>query len=344
LKQPGLVALSWVAGLAACTSTGGIIGDPVPGPTDDDDSAALDDDDSAAPDDDDTSPPPFDCGEVADQPASQRVLDGARGYHGLAFDDAGWIYGWSAGAMIRARYDGTSEVFVPGLPRLEQIVRMPDGDLAAANSRDHTLLRVTPGGGTDVITTDLNAYGLVWGPDDRLWAINNEIVTRVDVATGLQDPLGAWDIPFPPHSADFSGDFSRLYTGLIGDGTFGVVDLDATFEQADEPKPFAFDLGNGSRGWHDGVAVDNCGWIYVVDFRSSRLFRIDPDGTSRVYHSWADDQSQYGHGAVWGSGVDGWREDALYLPMPYNNNTVQEIVTGTYARTWEGEVINAPGE
>ena len=118
------------------------------------------------------------------------------------------------------------------------------------------------------------------------------------------------------------------------------MNLTEDWEMDGEPEPFAVGVGNG---WHDGVAVDNCGWVYIPDFRTSQLFRIGPDGDAELYHSWADDSTQYGHGVVWGSGIGGWREDALYLPMPYNGNSVQEIVTGTYSRTWEGEVINAPG-
>jgi hypothetical protein len=80
----------------------------------------------------------------------------------------------------------------------------------------------------------------------------------------------------------------------------------------------------------------------MPDYRTSRLYRLSPAGETALYYSWSNDSSQYGHGVVWGSGIGGWRADALYLPMPYNNNTVQEIVTGTFSRTWEGTIINPP--
>ncbi len=324
--------------LTGCTSSAGILGDIGPTP-DDDDTAAFDDDDSGRVDDDDAAPP-FDCGQVPSIPISRRVLDGPRGFHGLAFDDEGHIIGSDGNGLIRATYDGETEILVPGLGRLEQIIRMPDGDFAIAKANDGAVYRVTPSGGLTPIASDVNAYGLIWGPDDKIWALNNAIITRIDVATGTNTQLGSWTIPFPPHSGDFNRDYTKLYVGLISEGTTAVVNLTEDWEMDGEPEPFAVGVGNG---WHDGVAVDNCGWVYIPDFRTSQLFRIGPDGDAELYHSWADDSTQYGHGVVWGSGIGGWREDALYLPMPYNGNSVQEIVTGTYSRTWEGEVINAPG-
>jgi hypothetical protein len=331
-----LAATSCFLILMGCTSRGGIIGRG--GGGDDDDSSPDGDDDSATNDDDDAAPP-FDCAQVSDTPISRRIVDGARGYHGLAFDGNGHIIGSDGNALIRATYDGQAEVFVPGLGRLEQIIHMPDGDLAIAMNADGGVHRVTPSGGLSLIASDVRAYGLVWGPDEKIWALNNSMVSRIDPATGTNTPIGVWTIPFQPHSGDFSKDFTKFYVGLIGDGTTAVVNLDDEFRMDGEPEPFAFDVGNG---WHDGVAVDNCGWIYMPDFRTSRLYRLSPAGETELYFSWSNDSSHYGHGVVWGSGIGGWRADALYLPMPYNNNTVQEIVTGTFSRTWEGTIINPP--
>jgi hypothetical protein len=96
-------------------------------------------------------------------------------------------------------------------------------------------------------------------------------------------------------------------------------------------------------GWHDGVAVDACGYIYVPEFWDSVLLRVDPQGNSIVYYDWdGSTPAGYGHGVIFGTGVAGWREDALYLPMPYADNGVQEIVTGVPGREWAGTVINAP--
>jgi hypothetical protein len=115
--------------------------------------------------------------------------------------------------------------------------------------------------------------------------------------------------------------------------------LDESLNATSAPQAFATNLGDG---WQDGVAVDACGYIYVPEFWSRTLYRVAPDGSHQVYLSWANNQSQYGHGVQWGTGNGGWREDALYLPMPYGNNRVKEIIVGTPSRMWLGDVINAP--
>ena len=38
--------------------------------------------------------------------------------------------------------------------------------------------------------------------------------------------------------------------------------------------------------------------------------------------------TRYGHGTEWGNGVGGWREDAIYIPLPYNDAKVRELVIG----------------
>ena len=58
--------------------------------------------------------------------------------------------------------------------------------------------------------------------------------------------------------------------------------------------------------------------------------------------SWRTRQAFYGHGVVWGTGVGGFREDALYLPLPYNNNLVTELIIGVPSKNWNGTVVNAP--
>jgi hypothetical protein len=117
------------------------------------------------------------------------------------------------------------------------------------------------------------------------------------------------------------------------------VDLDANFNPLGEPYLFATGVGGG---WHDGLGVDVCGNLYVNDFDKQALYRVSPDGLQVVElmktNFWS---GIYGHGNTWGSGVGGWLEDAIYMPMPYNNNTVAEVKIGIPYRTWDkGQVIN----
>jgi hypothetical protein len=57
--------------------------------------------------------------------------------------------------------------------------------------------------------------------------------------------------------------------------------------------------------------------------------------------NWPGNQ-QYGHGAIWGNDVGGWRSDAIYAPMPYLGNVVKEIVIEVPGKDWPGIAINLP--
>jgi hypothetical protein len=116
--------------------------------------------------------------------------------------------------------------------------------------------------------------------------------------------------------------------------------LDEDYAPTGEPTVFAEGLGNG---WHDGLDIDVCGNVYAVDYSSSSLYRASADGeTVTRLVDWSGPGADFGHGMEYGSGVGGWRADAIYLPMPTGDKKVKEIVIGIPGNMWEGEVLNAP--
>ena len=46
--------------------------------------------------------------------------------------------------------------------------------------------------------------------------------------------------------------------------------------------------------------------------------------------------------STFGSGIGGWRDDAIYVPQPYNGKSVSEIGLGVYHRSWQGTVLDGP--
>ncbi len=105
---------------------------------------------------------------------------------------------------------------------------------------------------------------------------------------------------------------------------------------------FATDVGV-SGSYHDGLGVDVCGNVYVNDFWSLSFFRVSPLGVVKLLKTWASPDPGYGHGQEWGSGLGEWRDDAIYVPQPYDGNTVAELVVGIPSRRYNGgvyEVIN----
>jgi hypothetical protein len=281
--------------------------------------------------------PAFDCSTIG--PASAPPVLAARAGRGLAFDDFGSLVGVSEPHLFRSGFDTEPEVFVPNVGELDQIDRLPDGDFALAVFSDNTILRVNPEGGTEVLATDVGAYGVRTGPDGLLYTANGRTIHRIDPANGDRtDWLKPAD--FAPRVLDFSPALDRMYIGTMeSGGAVYAVELDATLDPVGEP----WMLVDGLGGWHDGLGVDACGYVYLADYDTLALYRISPDGSQVETLLQATRQDRmYPHGLRWGSGVGGWHEEALYVPQPMNDDTVAEVVVGVPYRDFAGEVVNAP--
>lgn len=289
-------------------------------------------------------PPPlpeFDCSTIPDSFVSYQGIAGPRGYHGLAITPDGRAIGSDGASLIESTYDGVWSVFIPGIGAGQQMDWLADGDLAYATS-DSALTRVRLDATTEVIQFGVNAYSVVVGSDDQIYVTSNlggNSIDRIDPQTGTSTPL----VPSNGdnlHSIGFSPDDHQLYVGTIGTGTLYYVGLDDDMNPTTGLEVLSTEVGQGN-GWHDAVAVDLCGYIYVPDFHSRNLYRISPSGETIVFWDPANDQ-HYAHGLTWGRGEHGWREDALYFPQPYSGNTVGEVVVGVPPRDWPAIPINAP--
>ncbi|MBT3219867.1 MAG: hypothetical protein HN348_12325 [Proteobacteria bacterium] len=275
----------------------------------------------------------FDCNTAATSPISQKGIQGARGYHGLAFDDEGYIYGSDGSALIKSDYDGNSSLFVPNTGSCQQMTFLPNGDLAVINDNYGIIQRITPDGVPSMITSSNNAYGLIVGPDDMLYAAGGDRIGRIDPATGISEVVTT--IPYgEAHTVAFNKDATEMYIGTVGNGKLYVVQLDVNLDAIGSPDVLA-NFGS----WHDGIVVDACGGIFVTDYSTSNLYRVSPDGDYFIYENWG--YNQYAHGLVWGSGIGGWLDDAIYAPLPYYGNKVKEIYVGIPPAHWGGTVYNA---
>ena len=283
--------------------------------------------------DGDTDEDTYDCDTAPTSPLSDGPIAGARGYHGLAFDEFGYIVGSDNSVLIKADYYGAWSPFVPGFGSGQQMVYLPDGDLAAINGSG-SVVRINPAGIPTPITSANGGYGLILGPDEMLYMAGGNWVRRIDPTTGATETL--CNVSGESHTVAFSGDGTKLYIGTVGNGSFYVVELDENYDATGPPE-----LYSSFGGWHDGIVVDACGGVFVADYNTNNLYRIPPGGGQAVlYLDWT--HTQYGHGLVWGSGIGGWLAEAIYAPQPYNNNSVTEIVVGIPPAHWGGTVYNGP--
>jgi hypothetical protein len=184
-------------------------------------------------------------------------------------------------------------------------------------------------------------YGVVVGPDGMIYSGTSNQIVRVDPETGDWEALAELPAKTGAHMFEFSPDFSRLYVGVISsEANIWAIDLDEDLEPIGDPWVFAEDVG---AGYHDGLGVDVCGNIYVNDYWTLSFYRVSPLGEVSLLEAWTPPATGYAHGQAWGSGLSVWRTDAIYVPQPYDGNTVAEIVVGIPARTFNGgvyEVIN----
>lgn len=294
-------------------------------------------------DDIDIAPPViYDCDTAPTTDFTGTPTAGARAYHGIGFDDVGHLIGWDGrSALIKATYEGDREVFLPGINYAEQIDRLPDGDFVMGDPYAGTLVRISPEGASTVLASGVSGvYGVTVGPDGNVYVANGGVV-RVETATGTvttllnAPPDGGWIA----HSIEFNLDSTVLYIGTIGSGQLLGLPLDEDLNPSGEPTT----LATVGSGWHDAVAVDACGMLWIPDYYSSGFYRVDLEAGT-VTNAVPTGGVAYGHGAVFGTGINGWRRDAIYQPQPYNGSTVREVVigvpTGDTVRTWRGDRVS----
>jgi hypothetical protein len=190
----------------------------------------------------------YDCTVIPPLGEITTVL-GAKGYHDVAFDQSGYIYGSDNSSLIKTDEAGAWEIFVPALGGIEQMDWLLDGDLVVSKQQG-SLVRISPEGGTTTIVGDLYAYEVMVGPDDLVYAANNGQVWRIYPETGLQEML----IPSVPGSARvlaFNVAYSKMYIGTLTGGDLFVVDLDAGLNPIGDPVLFAMVLRGigGEAGW-----------------------------------------------------------------------------------------------
>jgi hypothetical protein len=280
----------------------------------------------------------YDCDNLVQPFVSEVEIAGARGYHDVAFDADGHIIGFDgASALLQVTYGGDVSVFLPGVGSTPQGMAVLEGfDLLFVND-DGDLRRVTPDAQVSIVASNFfGAYGVTVGPDQHAYVGFGDTIARVDPESGEWTEFVNLD-GVTARDVVFNLDSTAVYISTIAQGDVFVVPVDAELEPTAEPTVFASGVG---ASWHDGIAMDACGNLYVPEFWSAGLYRIDPGGVvTTVYDALSSGFEHYGHGLEWGSGIDGWNDHAIYLPQPYQGNTVNEVVLGvpsaSTVRTWE---------
>ena len=290
--------------------------------------------------DTDTDVPVFDCSEVPEEPTEINELDEPRGYHDVLFDTAGNLLGtdWN-GHLMAAEDEHNAEVLVPSVGTIQGMDLLPDGSIVAGGSKG--IVRIDVDDGVSMLSAIGYSYGVILGPDGLLYAGSGNKIFRIDPETGDYEDYAELPGKANAHMFEFSPDFSRMYVGVVStDAYLWAIDLDENLDPLGDPWVFAEHVGNG---YHDGLGVDVCGNIYVNDYWTLSFYRVSPLGDVSLLQNWTGSNG-YAHGQAFGSGLNEWRTDAIYVPQPYDGNTVAEVVVGIPSRSFNDghyKVINA---
>lgn len=283
----------------------------------------------------DTGELTWDCANLPE--VVETELDGPRGYHDVIFDKEGYQYGSDTSSLIRSDYAGEARPFVPGLGVAQGMDWLHDGDMVVAVDPG-TLVRVkSTGESVDIVRGLTGAYGVTVGPDGmvyvgNVWVDNTYWMVRVNPDTGEYANWLKLRRADSPRMVVFGLDSTDAYVITVGSGKVYRLEVDENLDPIDDAREFAT---VGPR-WQDGLGMDACGNLYVAEFDSSGIYRVNTEG--EVETLVRPRRTTYGHAVEFGSGIGGWRADAIYQPQPYDNYTVREIVVGVPSaatvRTW----------
>ncbi len=270
------------------------------------------------------------CLLLPSAPVEVNQLEDPQGYHDVTFDDRGWMVGSNGFALVAVSAAGQTQMVASEMGDTQGLAALPDGTVVAATGVG--IVTIAPSGARDTLAPDLpGVYGVTVGPDGMVYAADHAKIHRIDPATKVVtvflDPAD-FGQTWQPRTIAFDPDHSLVVMGSFGDSVY-VAAIDENIELVGAPRKLGRVVPDGM--WLDALVVDSCGNAYIPNYGTSSLYRISPDGRSRLYHTWGWDDngnSQYGHGGDWGVAVGGWRTDAIYMPQPYNGYKVIEMVVG----------------
>lgn len=267
------------------------------------------------------------CGDLVPAPLAAEPVPGLAATHDVAFGPDGRMLGSDDATLWWFTRAGAREAFVPGLGPVHQLEALASGAFAVMVADSGLLERVLATGGR--LPLGPGGYAVRLGPDGALWTADGAALGRVDPATGgaevLLDTLPAGG----PKVLAFAPDGGALFLGTVGGGG-ALYRVPVGPAGPGTPEPWA----SAGGGWHDALALDACGNLYVTDASTHALYRVDPTGA--VEEVLALDPDDHLHGLRFGTGEDGWRADALYGAQPYGGARVVEIAVGVPGADWRG--------
>ena len=277
------------------------------------------------------APLTWDCAALPERPLSIELVDGAVATLDVAFDDAGYLYSYDGASALVRMLRGNEPGLVTYDPQgAQQMDWAADGRLVMANTADGSLMAVDLGTGVgESIAVGISyAWGVRVDDDGAVWSANGNL-QRSDPATGrtqeMFNPLWILSV------FDWSPDGERLYVSGYTGGEVYALPLNAD----GVPDGRIERVGATPGTAHYGLGTDACGNLYLSESATSSIYRMTPTGdVTKLYEMAPPNVRGIPYGFEWGSGVGGWRADALYVTDAITQS-VTEVVIGVPSRSYQ---------
>jgi hypothetical protein len=203
----------------------------------------------------------------------------------LSFDGAGAFVGLDGTDLVAVDPTEGSTTIATGVPPLYGIRHLLDGRIVGAAYETSQLITIAPNGTIDILVPDMlslpngvypDRAGIIWFTD-----FTGNFLARVD-DDGLNGTLIRNDAEtFQANGIVFDEDRSMLFWATYGPGQVWRMAIDGGNNPVGEPVEVAALAG----AMLDGVVLDECGNLYVVDQAGggpSSLFRLFLDATGNL--------------------------------------------------------------
>jgi hypothetical protein len=271
----------------------------------------------------------WNCAALPSVPLALGSWDGAIAYQDVAFDDQGDLIGGDDFQVYRTQQNAEPQTISDKSLSPKGLEVLDNGDILVAGIWQNELYRVDAAGFVEVVLGLQSPNALDRGPDGEVYLTewSGGTIRRVDPYTGANEVLLS-GLTLPNGlTLSLEGDavfFNTAFTGdvyrleLLPDGAPGDV--------------LQLFSGLGS-GQLDGMDVDACGNVYVVD-NEGAIFRFAPDGSALITLHETD--GFHPTSLAWGRGLGGWGDTSLYLAGAWTDGTlsVPEVEIGVAGKEW----------
>ena len=264
-----------------------------------------------------------DCENVPAVPIEFETLSGFTDSEDFAFDGEGNMVANKSNNLLKVDIDGKSTVLLANIGETNGMCFLLNGDLAVADYDN--VYRVAPNGSKSTVISNLAyANGMEVDLDGYIYVSEQEAgrVRRINPDNG-EYTIIAKNLP-APNGLSFGPEMKTLYIG-----NFYTNDLDPSNPPSNyEGKVYMVTRNNqgewatpelfatipnegGNGGGLDGLAVDNCGYVWIAEYITGILWRISPDG--KTVEEAAKLPSGWIPNMHWGEGIGGWNKKILYV-------------------------------